>query len=981
MFDYEPTPNQIHADDWLEGWYTSLKVNPTKVIYADDETDLTKEDVEQISGSVYGYLKAKGIGREDFVMVHLPRGARVFAACLGVTKAGAAFIIVEEGYPAERVEAIRSDIDCAFELNAQTFAEACNQSNYLRGFEHAEDHDAAYAVYTSGTTGKPCGVIQERGSMHMSHVSLCENGAVPEDVSVCAPLSPMNFSAMMYAYACTANKGGYVYIPSYETLKNAPKLMEALGSRGIRCTFMAPSMLRALADKLPETLTTIFVGAAPADRVWAGPNRKTYNFYMCTETCFVIAKCVLDAPMDNPPVGLAPEGIDVRLGEQGEVIVKTPFCRGYVGGNADGETGSYFADGEYHSSDLARMDDEGNYVLCGRASDMIKIDGNRVEPAEVEAAFHTATGLECVARGFEDIARDFIALYYVPGKDAPELDADAVRRKMADLVPYYMIPAHILPIEALPYTQLGKLDRKSLPRPASAACDYVAPRDELEERLCNAAQKVLGLKQVGIADDFFELGGSSMDAIAVLSELDLKGLEISYFYRGRTIGGIAELYRTMLKETDGVVLTDQEKEIEGRKHLYSESEMLTLFYIATKAPQLTSINNFPVGLRFSRLVNLKKMRDVINDYTSSSSTFNTIIALNEQQMPSYKYAPEMYKPVEIEEMTEEEVEHLCKTFVQPFRIMEELPWRIRLVHTKKHSYLFWDIAHILTDATGVSLMLNDLGLAYQGKPIHANNLFAWEYDIVRKEQSPRFKEDTEKLVERVLSADWSYMPHDPTEEKGEREGNYDTGITVKQLNEYLKRHHISRAELLESAMALTQAYYTKKRDVYTVIIMANRSESDTNIGGARVRTAYNVVRIGTPANLQDYIRTIQHSMQDSIAFLGTQFHNPRYTPGCISVTLDDLGDLEEMPPILSKFVERIDLTNELEAAAEDSPFSGLAMLIMYQNKEGKLFSKNTVDVRLVSERFRDEIMETNSEILRRIIAGDDSVLTDYLPAE
>lgn len=175
-------------------------------------------------------------------------------------------------------------------------------------------------------------------------------------------------------------------------------------------------------------------------------------------------------------------GNEVEDGQKGEVCFENPYVRGYI--NLPEQTAEVFKDGIYHTGDIARKDSEGRIVICGRLNDMVKINGNRVEPGEIEGVAKKVLGIDWAAARIFDDYQD----------------------------------------------------------------DYVAPRDEVETALCDAFAKVFEMKKIGIKDDFYQLGGDSLGSMDVISEAGLPGLTATDIFRGHTPEKIAVLYKEHVVE-------------------------------------------------------------------------------------------------------------------------------------------------------------------------------------------------------------------------------------------------------------------------------------------------------------------------------------------------------------------------------------------------------------------------------------------------
>lgn len=454
-------------------------------------------------------------------MLCLPRGIQPIVSMLGVWRAGAAFVLVEDNYAPERIEYIRKDCGCKLVLDSDVW-NTIMQTEPLDGFEEVEEHDAAFAVYTSGTTGNPKGVLHEYGNLERIIQSVRpKNGealADPDDRF--ALVAPLNFVASLVIIVYGMYFGVFLYVVSYSVLKNPMAMMMFLIKNKITGTFLTPSYIRKMSKK-PPMLKFCIIGSEPANGVYL-EGLKIHNMYTMSEAGFVVTHYVLDRKYEEAPVGksqtdvkillLNEKGEEAAKGEEGEVCFDNRYVRGYI--NLPEETHKAFVNGIYHTGDLGKLDENGNLIICGRLNEMVKINGNRV----------------------------FICLYYT---ENIKVDSEKTRKEMQKYLPYYMIPSFFIHIDEYPLTVTGKLSRKGLPAPdfSQYQDDYAAPRDDVEKALCKAFENVLKLQRAGIHDDFYQLGGDSLGAMDVIVQSGLKGISATDIFRGRTPEKIAALYR------------------------------------------------------------------------------------------------------------------------------------------------------------------------------------------------------------------------------------------------------------------------------------------------------------------------------------------------------------------------------------------------------------------------------------------------------
>ena len=511
----------------------------------DSEKPVTYGELWNLSGKVYAWLKGRGIGKEDFVLINLPRGPEVVIANIGIWRAGAACTVTEQGYPAERVEYIRKDCNAKIFIDEAAFREMMAGESKA-GYETADPHDACFAVYTSGTTGNPKGVLHEYGKLEIG--VRCNRGFRTNVTDICryAAIFPLNFAAYYIEVFCRLYCGNSIYIISFDTVKNISALTRLLAKERIDEMFMTPSMLKLCQKHLPPSLKCVMVGGEALAEVYMR-EPQIINSYGSSESSFVIACFCVDKSYKAAPVGknicgmeihlLNEQGQEVPEGEQGEICLQNDFFRGYI--NLPEQTERVLQNGLYHTGDMGYKNENGDLVVCGRSDDMIKIDGNRVEPAEIEGVAREILQVENImAKGFSG-GNAFIALYGLTGEIGDRFDGGKIaglREKFSQRLPRYMIPTYYITLEKFPMNANGKVSRRLLPPPNrdEETVEYVPPATETEALLCEKMKEILGIGRIGRHDDFYQRGGDSLKTIMLVTECQQLDFSSSDVYKYRT---------------------------------------------------------------------------------------------------------------------------------------------------------------------------------------------------------------------------------------------------------------------------------------------------------------------------------------------------------------------------------------------------------------------------------------------------------------
>lgn len=542
---------------FIDKFEENVRLYPDKVVLQDEHEALSLQTIYALSGSVYAYLKNHGIGKEQFVLIHLPYSVSAYVCLLGVWRVGAAAVLADTQTSKERVSYIYDDCRCTFTIDSCVWDEIL-ATDPLEGHEDTDPHDAAFAVYTSGSEGTPKGVVHEYGKLDFMSANLSD--LINKVCNVPLPPRSTQYSFVPLSTIGTiANCLMSVWNPmttdigSVALMKNPEKLTNYIESRGLEKVFLPPSyyIYNKISSKI---IDVVYMASEPLQHFYQD-SPDLLNIYIQSEG-YHICGFHLDKEYKNTPVGKPTEDHLVRLldddgnlvetGQPGELCYYNPYFRGYI--NDEERTRQSFVGDYFRSGDIARINEDGNYVILGRKTDMIKINGNRIEPAEIEAAVRRVLGIDwALAKGFVQADRSFICVYYTA---EVEIDLAETREQLMEILPNYMIPSYFIHIDSVPRLPNGKVNRQALKAPdvEQYLAPYVAPDNEVEQCLCTLMQQILGIDRIGRDDDFFLLGGDSLRAIRLAAESNIPHLSVTDIYAARTPRAIAERWMTKQME-------------------------------------------------------------------------------------------------------------------------------------------------------------------------------------------------------------------------------------------------------------------------------------------------------------------------------------------------------------------------------------------------------------------------------------------------
>ncbi|MGW2230890.1 amino acid adenylation domain-containing protein [Streptomyces formicae] len=560
----------VAAGSVVEAFEERVGLSPGAVAVVSGERVLSYGELEASANRLARYLVGLGVGRESRVGLCLPRGVDMVVAELAVWKAGAAFVPLDPGYPADRLGYVIADSGAtvvlgvgetldgvpvgaarAVLLDDETAMRAVAGEFAASVGTRAGGDQLAYVIYTSGSTGRPKGVAVAHGGLVNLAEAMRPILGIEEDV-VALQFASFSFDAAVLDVAVTLAGGGTLAIATAVQRAEPRELASMIREAGVSTASVVPSLLGVLDPAAVGGVGNWVLGAelltADLASRWVGQAR-VWNTYGPTEATVMATAGPVGAGVESggasPSIGRPLGNVrtyvldgflqPVPSGVTGELYVAGPgVARGYVG--RPGLTAERFvacpfdAGGRmYRTGDLARWTSDGELLFAGRADEQVKIRGFRVELGEVEAVLSAHVGVRQAAVVVrEDRPGDKRLIGYVVADAAANVDVEAIRAYAATRLPEYMVPATVLVLDALPLTVNGKLDRAALPAPDFAArVSDRAPSTAAEETLCALFAEVLGLDRVGVEDGFFELGGDSISSMQLASRARRAGLVLT----------------------------------------------------------------------------------------------------------------------------------------------------------------------------------------------------------------------------------------------------------------------------------------------------------------------------------------------------------------------------------------------------------------------------------------------------------------------
>ena len=786
----------------------------------------------ELTRRIAGGLVQRQLPEHSFVPIMLPTSMEYIAAEMGVWMAGHAIVPMGDTFPEGRVEYISEHCDAPLIIDQKLFDELAQAEALDDDEVQASLDENALLIYTSGSTGEPKGILHTFDSLfYHAHKGLQED----HTDMVWGTSSPFYFVAGMSNFPVLKG-GGQLHFYTGDVRFDVRKLEDYIEQYGITHTFISPAVLANFHNR-SASLKVVYTGSEKLVNQCSRDGYVLLNNYGMSETMGSVFVFKVDQPYESTPVGrpvpnsptewmlLDDDGKPVADGEEGELVLKGHFCKGYY---KDPErTAQLFRDGWLHTNDIMRQLPDGNMVYVNRKDWMVKINGQRVEPGEVENAMKRIEGVrQAIVKGFDGKSgSQFLCGYYTadPSSDAADITPETIRETLAAQLPPYMVPLHIVKVEEFSFLPNGKVNRKALlpPETSELQSNYVAPTNEVERVLCEAFAEVFGMEQVGIDDDFFMLGGDSIKVMKLQQACESLSLTSKMVYKGKTPRHIAEICAQSLNLSISQSLNYPIPLSQTQMGIYAES----------MARQGEAAYNNPILLKLDADIDEQLLARAIEQTVEAHSFIKTQIKEDADGNPVMSPSDIPYQQT-VEQMSEAELEALKPQLIQPFYLQKDQLFRIRIIRTEAGLYLFSDFHHIIYDGTSMRIFMADVDKAYQGETLEPEQ---WTGYHVAQEEATLRETDTYTEAKAWYEETFGGLDLDSKPIPDVQEGQpvaFATqdlllGVSAEAINNFCRRQGITANILALAAFGKLLGAYTNQQEALFATIYNGRSSVRT----------------------------------------------------------------------------------------------------------------------------------------------------------
>lgn len=747
---------------------------PDNVAVVYEQTQLSYRELNERANRLAHLLQARGVGPDSVVGLCLYRSLEMMIGLMAIVKAGGAYMPISPEYPSDRIRYMLEDSGAKLVLTQSALLGGLQVDAELIALEDPRHYSGskenptretgpknlAYIIYTSGSTGRPKGAMIEHHSI-VNRIHWMQKKYPLTDRSAILQKTPFTFDVSVWELFWWSFVGARVCMLTPGGERDPAMMIEAIEREQITTMHFVPSMLSIFLDFVEKrgivgrlsSLHQVFSSGEALTLPQADAfNRLLYtvngtvlsNLYGPTEAAVDVSyfDCSPEVTLKTVPIGRPIDNIRLYIldknrnllpvGIPGELyIAGVGVGRGYIN-NPELTAAAFVPDpfypGEvmYKTGDRVRWFPGGDIEYLGRIDFQVKIRGFRIELGEIESRLrgHEAVS-DAVVVGQSLGGAMHLCAYLVADR---QIKRSELKDHLLRDLPEYMVPSYFVFLDRLPLSANGKLNRKALPEPdLSEAADekYIAPSNEMEERIAAMWREILGVEQIGVEQSFFSLGGNSLRAIALITEIQQQlqfELSVRDMFRLQTIRRLSDFLQDAQKgsyapiprreDADGYPLSSAQKR---------------LFVLNQLVPDDISYN-LPGVMSIDGRLDANRVEEVFRALITRHESLRTAFSLRSGE-PVQRVAARVSFSLSSLEAQPDDIDAVIDRFISPFDLSRAPLLRAGLLDVADgRQLLLFDMHHIISDGASINVLVKEFADLYAGAtlpiPTHQYRDFA-----------------------------------------------------------------------------------------------------------------------------------------------------------------------------------------------------------------------------------------------------------------
>lgn len=789
LFEFNSTLRLYPSEQTLvEQFERQARLTPDRIALTHGEREWTFLEVDRLANRLARTLRKLGVRREEIIPIAAERSLEMIVGIWAILKAGGAYLPLDPHYPPERRRYILENSRAKRILAQHRWIASIRAELPIIDLDDAANYDAddqplpsvnesrdlAYVIYTSGSTGQPKGVLIEHRSV-INRLNWMHRSYPIGANDVILQKTPYTFDVSVWELFWGATQGSALHLLAAEGEKDPRQIAEAIGRHRVTTLHFVPSMLQIFLLYLqqhPEDIAKL----AGVRHVFASgealhPHQvrlfesllherfgaRLVNLYGPTEatvdvSCFDCFAEPMDQlvpigkPIDNIQLLVLNDHLQLQpIGVPGELcIAGDGLARGYLNQpelTAQKFVNHPFADKQklYRTGDLVRWREDGHIEYLGRLDHQVKIRGYRIECEEIAHQMNADPRVrDAIVVAHPDAQSEaYLCGYYISDH---EIGLPEWRTLLGATLPDYMIPGVYVRLERFPLSANGKLNRKALPLPEFGGRDGAAcaePSNEFESKLAAIWQELLGVRRIGVEDNFFSLGGHSLRAAHLVTKIHEAfhvSIALKEVFQAPTIKQLAQRIAAAERERFESISPAEPKDA------YPLSSAQKRLYVLHQMEEANTAYHLSQAIEMKGSLDARKVEAVLQRLIRRHESLRTSFAWSGGE-PMQRIHPQVDFSLELADGQDERA-HI-QSFLRPFDLTQAPLLRVVLIRKSPDDHvLLFDMHHLIADGLSTVHLANEFIALYEGKElpplrIQVKDYTEWQNRWLSSEQAAR----------------------------------------------------------------------------------------------------------------------------------------------------------------------------------------------------------------------------------------------------